>query len=172
MRLVPGSSAAVSGWHEGRCLCRLSYTLIRPNHWALCRLLFSATLHALFWRNRQWGEIKRHPGSPKQVRTTVQRPSPICLWAHEMSNKVPSCVELHQSFSPFGGEKCPTTNKGSKLLAYDFACDLHVNGPMSKHTVIYLSPFLPLHCQDELIGLIKINSSASPSLHCNKMKSC
>lgn len=168
---VPGSSAAASGWHEGRCLCRLSCALTCPNHWALCRLWCSAVLHNPFWgtgNEVKWTSTLLSQTGQGNCSETISSFS----WAHEMSYKVPSRVESHQCFSPFGGEKCPTTNKGSKLLAYDFACDLHVNGPMSKHTVIYLSPFLPLHCQDELIGLIKINSSASPSLHCNKMKSC
>lgn len=68
------------------------------------------------------------------------------------------------------GKKCPSTNKGSHLLAYDFAYDLHVNGLMSKHTVIYLSPFLPLYCQDGLISLIKINSWVSPASTAAKYK--
>lgn len=50
------------------------------------------------------------------------------------------------------------------MLAYDFAYDLHVNGLMSKHAVIYLSPFLSLDCQDGLISLRKINSLASTAM--------
>lgn len=125
MLLVPESSAAAFGWHEGRCLGRLSCVLTSLNHWALCGLLFSAMLHAVFW----WtGNEVRLKGILISQAGQDNRPKTISYfsWAHEMSYTVPSCIELKQSSSSFGGKKCPTPNKGSKLLAYDFACDLHV----------------------------------------------
>lgn len=74
--------------------------------------------------------------------------------------QTPFCRELNQGCCTYSGKRGwkVSNHKGSNLLAYDFAYDLHVNGLMSKHRVVYLSLFLPLYCQDGLISLIKMNS--------------
>lgn len=159
MLLVPRSSAVASGWCEGRCLvgcCVLLLLLFtvctEHGHYCMgfCSLpCFDAPFHeqAIKWNLKK-------SCSFKEVKTNIQRAFYVFLLC--TSNAFLYRIESELLY--IWRKKCPITNKGSNLLAYDFAYDLHVNGLMSKHTVIYLSLFYSLYCQDGLISLIKMNS--------------